>query len=75
MPNMEMRRSCEGCILGKIIDLFYLYVLFIISLVTILNLILHRHFHVDTDDKEHADSVLEANTKEVVKDVIFNIRL
>ena len=49
--------------------------LFINSLVTILNLLLQRHFRVDPDDKEHVDRVLEATAKKVVRDTISNARL
>jgi hypothetical protein len=41
--------------------------LFINSLLAIFNLILQKHFHVDLDDKEHVDRVLEATTKKVAR--------
>ena len=42
---------------------------------TILYLLLQRRYRVDPDDKVHADRVLEANAKKVVRDMISNARL
>jgi hypothetical protein len=69
--------SHEECILGKFIYVYnFCHLLqYIISVLTVESLILKKHFHVNDDDKEHANHVLEECTKKVCKDMTSHWRI
>jgi hypothetical protein len=48
---------------------------YIISVLTVNYLILYKHFHVNDDEKEHTDVVLQECAKKVCKDLFSNLRI
>jgi hypothetical protein len=68
--------SNKGCLLGKIFTFFFYFcAMFISTLVTILDLMLQKHYHVVSKDKDHVGCVFEVCTKKVFRDAFSNARL